>query len=128
MFNHIRLCYDVIVFIRTTIKKRGIGMSDFNQNNDDEDIVVTLDLDDGSQVECEILTIFTIGERDYIALLPLDENGEENEAGEVFIYRYSEDSEGNPSLDNIEDDEEYEAVSDRFDELLDEAAFEEMDD
>ena len=47
-------------------------MSDFNQNNDDEDIVVTLDLDDGSQVECEILTIFTIGERDYIALLPLD--------------------------------------------------------
>ena len=90
-------------------------MSDFNQNNDDEDIVVTLDLDDGSQVECEIL-------------LPLDENGEENEEGEVFIYRYSEDSEGNPSLDNIEDDEEYEAVSDRFDELLDEAAFEEMDD
>ena len=56
------------------------------------------------------------------------ENGEENEEGEVFIYRYSEDSEGNPSLDNIEDDEEYEAVSDRFDELLDEAAFEEMDD
>ena len=102
-------------------------MSDFNQNNDDEDIVVTLDLDDGSQVECEILTIFTVGERDYIALLPLDENGEENEEGEVFIYRYSEDSEGNPSLDNIEDDEEYEAVSDRFDELLDEAAFEEMD-
>ena len=47
---------------------------------------------------------------------------------QVFIYRYSEDSEGNPSLDNIEDDEEYEAVSDRFDELLDEAAFEEMDD
>lgn len=38
-------------------------MSDFNQNNDDEDIVVTLDLDDGSQVECEILTIFTVGER-----------------------------------------------------------------
>ena len=103
-------------------------MSDFNQNNDDEDIVVTLDLDDGSQVECEILTIFTVGERDYIALPPLDENGEENEEGEVFIYRYSEDSEGNPSLDNIEDDEEYEAVSDRFDELLDEAAFEEMDD
>ena len=58
----------------------------------------------------------------------MNENGEENEAGEVFIYRYSEDSEGNPSLDNIEDDEEYEAVSDRFDELLDEAAFEEMDD
>ena len=48
--------------------------------------------------------------------------------GEEFIYRYSEDAEGNPSLENIEDDEEYEVVSDRFDELLDEAEFEDLDD
>ena len=51
-----------------------------------------------------------------------------SEDGEVFIYRYSEDAEGNPSLENIEDDEEYEVVSDRFDELLDEAEFEDLDD
>lgn len=93
---------------------------------DDADICVTLDLDDGSQVECEILTIFDIGEQDYIALLPLDENGEPNAEGEVFIYRYSEDAEGNPSLENIQNDEEYEAVSDRFDELLDEAEYDEL--
>ena len=41
---------------------------------------------------------------------------------------YSEDEEGNPSLDNIDSDEEYEIVSDRFDELLDEAEFDAMDD
>lgn len=103
-------------------------MADNTQKNDDTDILVTLDLDDGSQVECEILTIFTVGERDYIALLPLDESGEPNEDGEVYIYRYTEDAEGNASLDNIEDDEEYEAVSDRFDELLDEAEFDDMAD
>lgn len=102
-------------------------MADKHTTNDDTDILVTLDLDDGSQVECEILTIFTVGEQDYIALLPLDESGEANEEGEVFIYRYSEDEEGNPTLDNIQDDDEYEAVSDRFDELLDEAEFEDMD-
>lgn len=96
--------------------------------NEDEDIMVTLDLDDGSQVECEILTIFTVNENDYIALLPLDDKGEPNEEGEVFIYRYSEDEEGNATLDNIESDDEYEAVSDRFDELLDEAEFNEMED
>lgn len=96
--------------------------------NDDADICVTLDLDDGTQVECEILTIFDVGEQDYIALLPLDEKGEPNEEGEVFIYRYSEDSEGNPNLENIQDDEEYEAVSDRFDELLDEADYEKLAD
>lgn len=103
-------------------------MADNRPNNDDTDILVTLDLDDGSQVECEILTIFSVGEQDYIALLPLDDKGEPNDDGEVFIYRYSEDADGNPSLDNIQDDDEYEAVSDRFDELLDEAEFNDMED
>ena len=92
-------------------------------NLDDEDMFVTLDLDDGSSMECQILTIFEADGRDYIALLPVDEDEQPNEDGEVFIYRYSEDAEGNPSLENIEDDEEYEVVSDRFDELLDEAEF-----
>ncbi len=95
-----------------------------NQNLDDDAMFVTLDLDDGTQVECEILTIFDVNKQDYIALLPLSDNDEESD--EVFIYRYFEDEEGNPSLENIEDDDEYEAVADRFDELLDEAAFDEM--
>ena len=97
-------------------------MADNHNTNEDEDILVTLDLDDGSQVECEILNIFTVNEQDYIALLPLTEAGEPN------IYRYAEDSDGNPSLDNILDDAEYEAVSDRFDEWLDEAEFNDMED
>ena len=96
-----------------------------NQNLEDDEMFVTLDLDDGTQVECEILTIFEVNKQDYIALLPLSEDSDED-GEEVYIYRYSEDSDGNPSLDNIEDDEEYEAVADRFDELLDEAEFDEM--
>ena len=103
-------------------------MADNRPNNDDTDILVTLDLDDGTQVECEILTIFTVGEQDYIARLPLDDKGEPKEEGEVFIYRYFEDADGNPSLENIQNDDEYEAVSDRFDELLDEAEFNDMED
>ncbi len=105
-------------------------MAEKNQLNnvDDEDMFVTLDLDDGSSMECQILTIFEADGRDYIALLPVDENENPSEESEVFIYRYSEDSEGNPSLENIEDDDEYEVVSDRFDELLDEAEFEDLDD
>ena len=99
-----------------------------NPNNEDTDILVTLDLDDGTQAECEILTIFTVDEQGYIALLPLNEKGEPNEDGEVFIYRYFEDEDGNPTLDNIQDDDEYEAVADKFDELLDEEEFEDLDD
>ena len=104
-----------------------MGNNAQNPVDDESDMQVTLSLDDGSEEECAILTIFELEEQNYIALLPLDEDGNENEDGEVFIYRYFEDEEGNPSLENIEDDEEYEAVADRFDELLDAAAYEDMD-
>ena len=66
---------------------------------------VTLTLDNDEVLECAILTIFPVGGNSYIALLPLNENGE-NEDGEVFLYRYKDEN-GNPSLENIEDDDEY---------------------
>ena len=100
-----------------------------NQNlNEDtmDDVIVTLNFDEGDQ-ECRILTIFDMGEQDYIVLLPLDEKGNDNPEGIFYLYRYYEDEGGNPSLDNIPDDEEYEAALDRLDELQDEALFDEMD-
>ena len=90
-----------------------------------DDIRVTLNLDDGD-VECKIIQIFTVGKQDYIALLPLDENDQPLPDGEVYLYRYSEDEKGIPSIDNIASEEEYEAVYDRFDEILDEELFDEM--
>lgn len=100
-------------------------MGNSNENKDDEEMLVTLSLDDGSEVECAVLTIFDVKDQDYIVLLPLDEEGNENADGEVFIYRYNETEDGEPALENIEDDDEYEAVADRFDELLDEQDFDE---
>lgn len=96
--------------------------------SNDEEMTVTLDLEDGSTVECAIVTILTVNNQDYIALLPLDENGE-NEDGEVWFYRYSEnenDPNEEPVLDYIDDDEEYEAVADAFDEFLDSQEFDEI--
>lgn len=101
-------------------------MSNTNNTNNEEEIFdpqemfVTLDLDDGSQLECQILTIFDVDNQNYIALVPVD-NDEE-----VIFYRYFEDEEGNPSLENIDSDDEFDAVSDRFDELLDEKEFDQM--
>lgn len=92
-----------------------------------EDIRVTLNLDTGD-VECEILTIFEAGGRDYIALMPLAPDGSENEEGTVYLYRYAEDGEGLPQISMIEGDDEYEIASDRFDELLDEEMFDELED
>ena len=98
--------------------------TEMEQEQEQEEVTVTLTLDDGSELECVVLTIFDAGKREYIALLPMD--GQEAEEGEVYLYRYSEDANGNPSLENIEDDEEYEIVAEAFDELLDEQEFDEL--
>ena len=93
-----------------------------------EEMTVDLELDDGSHVTCAVVTILTVSEKDYIALLPLNEDGENTE-GEVWFYRYSEnpkDPNEEPALGYIEDDEEYEAVADAFDEFLDTAEFDEL--
>ena len=62
----------------------------------------------------------------YIALLPMDEEGN-TEEGDVYLYRYVETPEGEPELENIEDDEEYEIAADAFDEWMDTQEFEELD-
>lgn len=90
-----------------------------------DNIRVTLDLDDGS-VECKILTIFEAGKQDYIALVPLDDKGNENADGDVYLYRYFEDEEGLPSIENIDSEDEYEIAADKFDEILDDEMFDEM--
>ncbi len=93
---------------------------------EDEEMIITLTLDDGEEVECSVLTVFTAEEngQDYIALLPVTED--EDEASEVYLYRFSVDEDDNPILDNIDDDEEYEIASDAFDELLDSEEFDEL--
>ena len=94
----------------------------------DEEMTVTLNLTDGTTVTCAIVTILTVREKDYIVLLPLEEDGE-NHDGMVWFYRYYENEENpdeEPVLEYIEDDEEYEIVSDAFDEYLDNAEFDEI--
>ncbi len=103
-------------------------MSDLEQNGGEEMEeydTVTLTLEDDTELECMILAIYPVGDKDYIALVPMTESGEIDEDAEVLIYRYifhGEDEE--PELENIEDDDEYEAAVDAFDELLDEEEFE----
>ena len=91
-----------------------------------EEVTVTLTLDNDEELECAVLTIYEVEGKEYIALLPMVEEGDDEE-GEVFIYRYVETEDGEPTLENIEDDDEYEAAADAFDEWLDEQEFEELD-
>lgn len=107
-----------------------MGKSEDNDAIDfaDEEMTVELELEDGTNVTCGIVTILTVQDKDYIVLLPLNENGQ-NEDGEVWFYRYIEDANNvnaEPVLEFIEEDDEYEAVAEAFDEFLDNAEFDEI--
>lgn len=97
-------------------------------NYAEEEMTVDLELDNGVKVTCAVISIFTVETKDYIALLPLDEHGD-NHDGEVWIYGYKEDEnnpDAEPELTYIDDDDEYEAVADAFDEYLDSQEFDEL--
>ena len=53
----------------------------------------------------------------------IDENGD-NDDGQVFLYRFIDNGEdAEPDLENIEDDQEFERVSNAFNELMEEQEF-----
>lgn len=94
----------------------------------EEEMSVELELEDGTLVNCAVITILDVAEKSYIVLLPLNENGQ-NEDGEVWFYGYTENEEDpneEPELRFIEDDDEYEKVADAFDEYLDSCEFDEL--
>lgn len=87
--------------------------------NENESLTVTLTLENNEELECAVLNIFKADEKEYIALLPLDENGD-NTDGQIYLYRFIDNGEEEePGLENIEEDEEFDRVSAIFNEWLD---------
>lgn len=88
-----------------------------SDNNSMEYSTVTLSLDGDVECECAIIRIFPAGDNTYIALLPIEDEDEDGD--EVFLYRFTEQEGMEPLLENIETDEEYDIVSQAFEEELD---------
>ena len=87
---------------------------------------MTLDLDDGGKLECIVLNVFPVNNREYIALLPMNDEGHVEEDAQIFLYRFEELGDDEVNLEMIEDDDEFELVSDYFDEMLDEQELNEL--
>ncbi len=90
--------------------------------------IVTLEMDDGKTVDCDVLSIFTVnmkdGPKDYIALI----DSTAGDDGEIWFYgcKLNPEDTDDFELIDIEDDDEFEAVCDAFDELLDEEEAEDI--
>jgi len=74
---------------------------------DCESQFVTLTMEDGSDVECEILGCIEHNGKDYIALLP-------ESAEYYYVYIYSETEDGGLDIQNIQTEEEFQEVAKLF--------------
>ncbi len=80
-------------------------------NEEDEIDVITLEFDDGTEVEAEVMGIFEVDGKEYIALIPDDDSDD------VYIYGYNEISDEEFELLDIDDDEEFERAVEEFDRI-----------
>ena len=88
-------------------------MTDEKKNVEIEEAdVITLEFDDGAEVECEIMGVFDYNGKEYIALIPDDGTDD------VYIYGYKEVGDDEFELVDIEDDAEFEAVVAEFDKIM----------
>lgn len=87
---------------------------------------VTLYLDNDVTLECEILCTLSVDGKEYIALLPPDDE-ETGAESSIYLYRYIADTGDGPALESIEDDDEFEAVCDAYDEWLDTLEYDAID-
>lgn len=83
-----------------------------HDHHEEETEIMYLTLEDGTKIKSEVVTIFEVDEKDYIVLLP-----EENE--NVYLYRY-EEVQGEPEVSIIEDDDEYDKAAEVYNSMLEE--------
>ncbi len=97
-----------------------VNMADYDKKIDDND-KMTLYLDDGTELKCDVIGIFGTDEYEYIALLPEDAGDDDN----IFLYRFimEDDDFDNITLESIESDEEFDKASEAFEDYMEKQAF-----
>ena len=96
----------------------GCGCDHEHEHEYEEMETMTLTLDDDTELECGIIGVFEVDGKEYIALLPVDDET-------VLIYEYTEKEDGDMELGLIEDDEVFEKVSNVFYDLWEDGEDEE---
>lgn len=87
---------------------------DKKQAYEDDAEFITLEFEDGTEVEAEIMGIFDVEGKEYIALIPDDDSDD------VYLYGYKEVNDDDFELLDIEDEETFNKVAAEFDSLMDE--------
>lgn len=84
--------------------------------NEEQNFVELCD-EEGVVTKCEVYDVIDFEEKTYALLLPIEENSEEEP--ELILLEYIEEGEEG-FFQNIDDDEEFERVSEYYESLVDE--------
>ena len=79
-------------------------------------MVIPIEMEDGLEVECEVLAIFPVDGKQYIALI---DKGHED--SDIWLYRFVPVGEEEFNIEDIEDDKEFEKVEDAFNRMMEAA-------
>lgn len=81
-----------------------------------EPIYIDLETEDGEAIPCQVLAEYTVDDKDYIALVPVDEDKQVADDPEIYIYGCSYEDD-NINLIDL-DDEEFETAGAALDDIL----------
>ena len=88
--------------------------SDFDE---EEPVILNIVLEDGEELPREVIGLVEVDGKEYIALLPENDD-------RVLLYIYEELNDEDVDLQNIEDDQEVERVTEAFWEIFGDEDFE----
>ncbi len=88
-------------------------MANVNELGFDEELIITLEFEDGETEECLGLLVFPFEEKQYIVMIPVSQADDDD--ADLYLYRYEEDDNGEAIISEIEDDDEYERAIAAFD-------------
>lgn len=92
--------------------------------HDESDFVVLTD-ENGEEHEFELVDVFDLDGKEYAVLASAEDADEDDE--EAIVLRVERDTDGQDMLVDIEDDDEWERVAARWDEILEEESVLEWD-
>ncbi len=82
----------------------------------------TLTDEDGNEIRFEVIGSAELNGTMYYAMIPVDEQPEEEDVYEYVILKADKDEDGEDILVTVDDDDEFDDVADYFDDMLSDEA------
>ena len=95
---------------------------DENKNEFEAEYYTLTDEETGDEIRFQVIASAKIEDVMYYAMIPVDDQPEEEDVYEYVILKAEKDEDGEDILSTIDDDEEFDSIADYFDDMLSDEA------